>query len=790
MSSSVPDVRRGVSRARRILLDPVLVGSVLWTVLGSALFFVTDDHTFRVQLFWVLQPPLDAVLLYSSWRVHQIATGPARRFWMILTGVGAAFLLGDLQQTVLTFVNPADKTTSGESVQTAFLAVGLAAIVVNLLIHPHPDRSGRDRLAFWLDATTVLVAGAVLAWCFVIPSNGRPGAGVLATATIAGVAVTAAFAAVKVTLAGNAPMGRLAAWSMIGSAIAVSVGAFLVPAADPGRLPPVVYAIRLLPSLLICAGPRIQELLARVDPAPFGAKRRKPYSLLPYGSILVTFTVLVLILPRGVNRQLWGVVAGLIIITTLVAARQLVAFHDNVRLINRLDHTLDELREHEARLLDQALFDGLTKLANRTHFGTQVALALARPERRRGVSVLLIDLDDFKTVNDTLGHATGDTLLVRVADRLRAAVAPGDLVARLGGDEFAVLLRDCPPGDAADTARRILDGLAQPIRIDQSDLSVRASIGLAAAGPADDAEVLMREADIAMYESKAGGKGSWTQYAAEMGVRIHRDAELAARLAEALDAAQFHLEYQPIVRLDDGEVIAVEALLRWNRGPGQPAISPAEFIPIAEQSGLIVPIGRWVLDEACRQAALWRRTYPAAASLVVNVNVAGRQLRQPGFAETVARALTTTGLPAQCLCVEVTETAVLADDVAIGTLHALRGLGVGLALDDFGTAASSLGLLLTCPVTTLKLDRSFVEAVVTEDRQAAVAMAVSQIADALDLTSVAEGVETQEQAELLRGLGYHNAQGFLYSRPLLPAALAALLESPRSLSRREPAARI
>jgi EAL domain-containing protein (putative c-di-GMP-specific phosphodiesterase class I) len=243
--------------------------------------------------------------------------------------------------------------------------------------------------------------------------------------------------------------------------------------------------------------------------------------------------------------------------------------------------------------------------------------------------------------------------------------------------------------------------------------------------------------------------------------------------------------YQPIVRFPDGELTGVEALLRWNRGPDQPGLSPAEFIPLAEESGLIVPIGGWVLLEACRQGGEWHRTHPSAADLVVNVNVAGRQLRQPHFVHSVADALATTGLPAHCLTIEVTETAVLADDGVMSTLQDLRDLGVRLALDDFGTAASSLGLLLTCPVTTLKLDRSFVEGVVTVDRQAAVAMAVSRIAGALNLASVAEGVETDEQARVLRDLGYQSAQGYLYSRPLPPAGIDNLLVDSGALLRHQ-----
>jgi diguanylate cyclase (GGDEF)-like protein len=771
---------------RRIWRDPALIAAVAWTLLGTVIFVLAAGHTAtQLRVFWAFQTPLDALLLVCSWRVAQIATGQVRLFWLTLTGAAALFLLGDTEQTVLTLLDPAHLSTTGAAVQTTCLAVGLGSVVVSMLRYQPPGGAGREGTSFWLDAATVLVAGAVLAWCFVIAPMGLNGAEIAGTLTVAGVALTAAFAAVKLILTGNAPMNRLAAAPMIGSAVAMSVGAFLAPSGPVGVLSPAVYAVRLLPSLLICAGPRIQELIARFDIAPFGGRRRQPYSLAPYGSIVIVFGLLIFSLPGGVNARLWGVVVGLTVITALVAARQLVAFHDNEKLIGRLDQTLDELRLHEARLLDQALFDGLTKLANRTHFTEQIATALKRSARPGEVWLLLIDLDDFKTVNDTRGHATGDALLIHVAERLRGAVRPDDLVGRLGGDEFAVLLRGCTEPEAGRTAQRMLDSLAQPIRIQQTDLLVRASIGVADAGARPDVQSLMREADIAMYESKARGKGAWTRYVPEMGVRIRRGADLTAQLGRALDAGRFHLEYQPIVRLGTGELTGCEALLRWNAGPRRKALSPAEFIPVAEESGLIVPIGHWVLGEACRQAAEWRLGYPAAATLVVNVNVAGRQLRQPGFAATVADALREHDLPARCLSIEVTETAVLDDESAIATMHALRDLGVGLALDDFGTAASSLGLLLTCPVTTLKLDRSFVEGVITVDRQAAVAMAVSQIADALSLTSVAEGVETPEQAKVLQELGYHNAQGFLYSRPLPPAALAALLERPHALGRNE-----
>ena len=777
MSESVQVSQVSRSSVRRLAHDPVLVGCVLWTAIACALFIaVRGDGASQVRIFWLFQPPLDAVLAWSCWRVYRMAAGAIRRFWLVLAVAGTLFLAGDIQQTIVTVLDPAGKSTTGEVVQIFCQILGLTAVLVTVLVYPHPSRSRRERLAFGLDSATMMVAVGVLAWCFLIAPAGQPGSHVVGTVLVAGAALTVAFGAVKMVLAGNMPIHILAAAPMIGAAITMGAGSFVF--GDASAYSPIVYAVRLLPSLLICVGPRIQNVLVRFDDAPFGTRRRKPYSLLPYGSILITFGVLIFILPMGVNARLWGVVGGVAVITTLVGARQLVAFQDNLLLINRL-------REQEGRLLDQALFDGLTKLPNRTHFADQVAMALAGVPESGPVSVLFIDLDDFKTVNDTMGHAAGDALLVQVADRIRGALRSGDLVARLGGDEFAVLLRGCAEREAGQNARRILDALAVSIPIQQTDWLVRASIGLAVAGACADLESLMRDADIALYEAKAHGKGGWRRYLPEMGLRIRRNADLTAQLGEALAAGQFHLEYQPIVRFADGELTGVEALLRWNRGPGQPGLSPAEFIPLAEESGLIVPIGGWVLREACRQAGEWRRTHPSAAELVVNVNVAGRQLRQPHFVDSVADALATTGLPAHCLTIEVTETAVLADDGVISTMQDLRDLGVRLALDDFGTAASSLGLLLTCPVTTLKLDRSFVEGVVTVDRQAAVAMAVSRIAGALNLASVAEGVETEEQARVLRDLGYQNAQGYLYSRPLPPAGIDALLVDSGALVRHQ-----
>jgi diguanylate cyclase (GGDEF)-like protein len=751
--------------------DPVLLLLLAVPVVAAVLLYAfRADPTRQAQVYWAGQPPLDVTLAACAWRVHLLATGAVRRFWLVIAICASAFAIGDTYQTVLAFVHPAAPSTVGGPVQSTILGIGQIALIITMLLHPHAVRSIRARLATWLDSLTVLFGGGVLAWCFAIQPEEARHAITTADAVGSAVAVIAGFAAFKMVLTGNAPMCRAAALSMTAAALMVGV----VPYLNPGAAPtPASYWLQLVPSSLIAAGPRIQEILVRVGAVSFREAFPKAYSLVPYGSVLVALTALIVTLPEETTSRHWVAVAGVVAITLLVLGRQLLAFRDNARLIGRLDTTLGELRGHEIRLRDQAMSDGLTRLANRTHFNESLTAALVDLDHSRGLQLLLIDLDNFKIVNDTMGHAAGDLLLQEVGHRLRQAVRGGDLVARLGGDEFAVLLFGAVAEEAERAAARILAGLSAPITLLHADVTIGASIGLAGAEAGDDLESLLSDADIAMYAAKAAGRSVWVRYTADLGSHTRRVAELAALLREALDRDQFSLVYQPIVRLDTGALTGVEALLRWNTGTEQ--VRPIEFIPVAEESGLIVPIGRWVLRTACQQAGVWRRVHPGAADLIVNVNVAGRQLREPGFTALVESTLAESGLPPAGLCVEITETAVLDDENVLRTLHELRALGVRLALDDFGTAASSLGLLLTCPVTTLKLDRSFVEGIGTVDRQAAVAQAVSQIATALSLGSVAEGIETPDQVELLRAMGYEHGQGYLFARPLPPAQVSALL---------------
>jgi diguanylate cyclase (GGDEF)-like protein len=435
---------------------------------------------------------------------------------------------------------------------------------------------------------------------------------------------------------------------------------------------------------------------------------------------------------------------------------------------------ITEAHAYHSQLSHQASHDSLTDLANRSLFGEQLERALDGAGGRP-VSLALVDLDDFKAVNDTLGHQAGDALLIAVAERLRRGVRPQDLVARIGGDEFAVLLDGVGATRVEAIAERMLGILTEPLRIDGHEVCVQASVGLAEAGPGDGAGQLLRLADVALYEAKGAGKGRYVRYAEHMQPRMSARAESAADLRRALQAGEFELYYQPIVALPSGRLTGVEALLRWHH-PVRGLVPPLDFIPVAEQTGMIVPIGHWVLVQACRDMAAWLAQYPDTAPEVVNVNVAPRQLRHPGFVDEVFAALAKAGLPASRLVIELIESTIVGD--VNPQLGRLREAGVRIALDDFGTGQSTLSLLDACPVDELKLDRSFVR----EPGQDKVATVVARMAEALGVYAVAEGVETREQAEHLHSLGYGLAQGFHFARPVPAADLTELLRRGSSLA--------
>ncbi len=436
-------------------------------------------------------------------------------------------------------------------------------------------------------------------------------------------------------------------------------------------------------------------------------------------------------------------------------------------------HDVTERQELEAQLRRKAFQDDLTGLANRELFSDRLAHALNRSGRREevGVAVLFLDLDDFKSVNDGLGHSAGDDLLRHVADRIRVCVRPGDTVARLGGDEFAILLEDLVDlEEAGCVAQRILEVLALPVRVLSSDITVPASIGLAPRSPGCTVESLLRDADIAMYSAKAFGKCRLEVFDDGLRQAAQRRLQLRCDLPAGLQAGDFRVVYQPVNRIDDHVTVGFEALLRWEH-PRHGPISPEEFIPAAESSGFIVELGRWVLTEACAQAAQWNRISPVP--LTMNVNVSGVQLQHGGFPDLVADVLQSTGLDPSLLTVELTESVLV--DTRIGLiLGELRDLGVGIAIDDFGTGYSSLAYLNSFPISTVKIDRQFISDL-NDEEDPSLVRSVLGIAEALGLKAIAEGVETTEQFDALEALGCPLVQGYYLGRPAAPDTLESLV---------------
>ena len=434
-----------------------------------------------------------------------------------------------------------------------------------------------------------------------------------------------------------------------------------------------------------------------------------------------------------------------------------------------LIHDITLRKQLEMQLQHQAFHDSLTGLANRALFRDRVAHALARQARSHGaVSVLFSDLDDFKTVNDSLGHDAGDQLLVAVAERLRAVMRPEDTTARFGGDEFAILLEDTSEAGTRAAAERILEALRSPFEFQGRQVVMHASIGASLTSAADtEPDDLLRQADLAMYTAKTSGKGRFAFYEPRMHLAAVTRMELKADLEQAIANREFELHYQPIVDLRSGHVAGVEALLRW-RHADRGLVLPTEFIPIAEETGLIVPLGSWVVRAACQQLADWtaagRLSSPLLKRLSVWVNLSARQLQEPAFVETVSAALHASEIPPDRLTLEITESALMADlDQSAATLHRLRALGVRLAIDDFGTGYSSLSYLERLPVEVLKIDRSFTAAIGHGRDVPVLVRSIVKLGQTLHMEVLAEGIETAEQLARLRAIDCRLGQGFYFA---------------------------
>jgi len=429
---------------------------------------------------------------------------------------------------------------------------------------------------------------------------------------------------------------------------------------------------------------------------------------------------------------------------------------------------VSDRRALEEQLRHQAFHDPLTGLANRALFSDRVdhALARRRDDGEAGVAVVFVDLDDFKTVNDSLGHEVGDALLVTAAQRIADSIRAGDTAARLGGDEFAVLVEDADHDAVGAVVDRILTALRQPVTVGGAEVVCSASVGVAIGGPDDSATVLLRNADVAMYAAKAAGKGRAELFSPAMHTAALTRLQLKADLQRALDRGELAVHYQPIVALETGEITGLEALARWQH-PGRGLVGPAGFIPLAEETGLILSVGARVLAVACRAARDWQEAFPRAKPLGIGVNLSAKEFTDARLADTVAAVLEQTGLAPDSLVIELTESVLVADlDATAARLAALRALHVQVALDDFGTGYSSLSYLHRFPVDFLKVDRSFVARLGGEHQDAALTRGIIRFAGTLGITVVAEGVETAEQVAALRSLGCPLGQGFLLGAPV------------------------
>jgi diguanylate cyclase (GGDEF)-like protein/PAS domain S-box-containing protein len=476
---------------------------------------------------------------------------------------------------------------------------------------------------------------------------------------------------------------------------------------------------------------------------------------------------------EGRSREPFGV-----LIVQSMAARTFAA--GDVDFLQALANVLADALERQAiedDIRERALHDPLTGLPNRVLFVDRLEHALSRLDRQDSLAaILFLDLDHFKLVNDSLGHHVGDELLTAAAPRLRQALRSSDTVARFGGDEFGILLEDIvSERDAIETAERIAAIFARPFVLSGSEHFVTTSIGIALARGGEQADELIRDADAAMYRAKDRGRARYEVFDEGMRGRAIERLRVENDLRRAIERGELRLEYQPVVSLRNFEIVGVEALLRW-RHPERGEIPPAEFIPIAEENGLIEPIGRWVLEHACRQAAQWYGARPDAAPLTMSVNLSAVQVRR-SLPDVVRSVLRSTGLDPACLCLEITETVMVRDAEGLGeVLQALKALGVRLVLDDFGTGYSSLSYLTRLPLDVLKVDRSFVDGLGSESRDTAITETIIAMSRALSLDVVAEGVETAEHVSELSRLGCGLAQGWHFSRAVPAEEITRALE--------------
>jgi diguanylate cyclase (GGDEF)-like protein len=742
---------------------PLLVASL--SVLAVTGWLVFGDTTVVARGYYG-GPFAMAAAVFACHRIGRLVTAPrpVRGFWKRYTHSAGFLTIG----TTVCLLHANNDPGLSPAVAVPML-LGVVLAMLAFLHLPLGRRSATAWARMLLDGATVAIAGALIFW-YVVLDLATEATSVATQAGAALVGVGGLIAVVVIGKAAMTPHGPVDAVSLrllaVSPMVGVAASVLLIAGTEASRLVLSVLAVPVIAAAVAGAAYRQSLVLSRPAREHDGPPGRSFFNLLPFLAVTATAALVVTVSARQMSWHQRIVIIGAVLIAGFVVVRQLLGLREHGKLLRGV-------RRQQAELEHLALTDPLTGLANRARFGADLA---ARLDADLPASVLLIDVDDFKMVNDTMGHAVGDRLLVEVAQRLRQHSTVTQVPARLGGDEFAVLLDSDDAAAAGEAAGLVLTSLAVPFGVDGQQLLANASIGVAVAGPGDTADEVLRNADIAMYAAKDSGKAFWARFEPEMRNEVVNHARLGSELHNAIVRDELYLLYQPVFDLVTGHIAGAEALVRWQH-PVRGTVSPGDFIPVAERSGLIVPLGSWVLREACEQLAAWQAAYGSDAIAAINVNVAARQLREAGFVDEVAAVLAATGLVPANLVLEVTESSVLDGRQVRETLESLHRLGVGLALDDFGTGQSSLSLLRAFPVDVLKLDKSFVDGICEgEDRgRLAVAAAVVQLAEYLQLTAVAEGIEGDDQRARLREMGYRLGQGFRLAKPLPPAEVGALM---------------
>ncbi len=685
-----------------------------------------------------------------------------RRAWCFLA---AAFGCQVAANTAWFWLENVRHVTPYPSIADIGYVAFIPLICIGLLTIPVTPRTRRERQRLALDALTVLASTFMVVWYLVLgPTVVDGGSDALTVAVSVAYPVgdlVIVFGVATVLLRGVGPvlarpLGILAGALLLFVVADVYYGYVGLHAGFVGGTWPDLFWLG--GNLLMGVGAHVQHRLAHGHRA-YSNERSGGISWLPYGAIALAYALMVLVARRVGLYPVGGMIVGVIALTLLVVARQVNVLRENREL---------------------AVTDPLTGLANRALVQARLAAAIRQLGKPGyGVAALLIDMDRFKPINDALGHEAGDAVLVAVADALRSVTRRTDTAGRVGGDEFVVILDGIQgPVAVAAIAERLVDALRTPVVYNGHLLEISASIGVAIRAAAEPgpqrqaalAETLLQEADLAMYAAKRARRGGYTFF--EPGLDVgQREAELR----HAIEQRQFVLHYQSIVDLHTARPVGLEALVRWQH-PQLGLLPPDQFLPLAEETGLIAQLGAWILAEASAQMSRWHRDLAGAADLALNVNLSPRQVRHPGLVGEISAVLEHTGLDASRLVLELTEDSMLESDSAtIGKLTALRGMGIGIAVDDFGTGYSALRYLQRLPVNVLKMDRSFVVGLCESADGKAIGEAIVGLGRALRLQVIAEGIESSEQASVLREMGCHYGQGYHFGRPVDATATEAAL---------------